>query len=300
MCGCSDDRARFSGSRGSRIGIWTNQEQPRSLVLVVVDMYSMPQKRKVKRFDFYNVFLFILGTIFPPLAVAARFGAGKDLIINTVLTICGYIPGHVHNFYIQNIRNNKNHSRTPKWAQRHGLVDTTTIERHERRSRWANRYKDRHPRSALEGQPLEEGQVESSAPNQEESSDTRKSTATPDQQLWNSEDEHYYQHDGESVRTSESGHGAWRYTGENVQQDRWAKTNAAHNQLKQKKEKKRSGRAKRRRKEERREPSESEGAPVTTDALVATDAPVATDDAPVTTDVAEPASGGTDIFTHEL
>lgn len=35
------------------------------------------------------------------LAVAARFGIGRDFWINLVLTLCGYIPGHGHNFYIQ-------------------------------------------------------------------------------------------------------------------------------------------------------------------------------------------------------
>jgi uncharacterized membrane protein YqaE (UPF0057 family) len=71
---------------------------------------------KPKRYHFYAVLLFILGTLFPPLgalppalppslaleemdadgalaAVAARFGIGTDFWLNLVLTICGYIPG---------------------------------------------------------------------------------------------------------------------------------------------------------------------------------------------------------------
>jgi uncharacterized membrane protein YqaE (UPF0057 family) len=65
-----------------------------------------------RRYHGYNVLLFILGTLFPPLgrstsipsttvihltlsttAVAARFGIGKDFWINLFLTICGYFPG---------------------------------------------------------------------------------------------------------------------------------------------------------------------------------------------------------------
>ncbi|KAG1884601.1 hypothetical protein F4604DRAFT_182381 [Suillus subluteus] len=102
----------------------------------------------------------VLGTLFPPLAVAARFGIGKDFWLNLLLTICEYISGHVHNFYIQNVRNNKNHRRTPKWIERYGLVDTSTIRRHEQRSQWAGRYNDRNPNSTLDDQPLEEGQVQ--------------------------------------------------------------------------------------------------------------------------------------------
>jgi len=63
-------------------------------------------------------------------------------------------PGHCHNFYLQNIRNNKNHRRTPKWAQRHGLVDTSDIKRKERRSQWASRYEERHAQSTLANQPV--------------------------------------------------------------------------------------------------------------------------------------------------
>lgn len=37
----------------------------------------------------------ILGFLLPPLAVAVRFGIGRDFFINCVCTLCGYIPGHV-------------------------------------------------------------------------------------------------------------------------------------------------------------------------------------------------------------
>ncbi|KAF5315796.1 hypothetical protein D9611_004694 [Ephemerocybe angulata] len=155
----------------------------------------------------YAVVLFILGTLFPPLAVAARFGIGKDFWLNLLLTICGYIPGHGHNFYIQNIRNNKNHARTPKWVQKYGLVDLSEIRRKERKSQWANRYKDRLPRSAYEGQPLAEGQENGPASDLStvEGGVKRQQTGN---NLWQPEDEQYYNADKNSTNSNQS---RWHY-----------------------------------------------------------------------------------------
>ncbi|TFK54868.1 hypothetical protein OE88DRAFT_1653409 [Heliocybe sulcata] len=160
-----------------------------------------------KRYHFYQVLLFILGSLFPPLAVAARFGIGGDFFLNLILTICGYIPGHVHNFYIQNIRNNKNNRRTPKWAQRYGLVDTSSIKRHQKRSEWASRYNERLPRSTLEGQAYEEGERASS------SIDMSLEGERPDRvnggEFWRPEDEHFYNQRNGSSDTASGGR--WRY-----------------------------------------------------------------------------------------
>ncbi|KAH9001267.1 hypothetical protein EDB92DRAFT_1963716 [Lactarius akahatsu] len=163
---------------------------------------------KPKRHHGFGVVLFILGTLFPPLAVAARFGIGSDFWLNLVLTLAGYIPGHVHNFYIQNIRNNKNHRRTPKWAQRYGLVDTSTIKRKERRSQWASRYDERLPSSTLNDQPLEEGQ------NPEASNVSLSSESAPSRrragngELWNAQEEQFY---GQSNGSGESRSSRWHY-----------------------------------------------------------------------------------------
>ncbi|KIJ17412.1 hypothetical protein PAXINDRAFT_112386 [Paxillus involutus ATCC 200175] len=214
---------------------------------------NKPTKPKVRRYHWYAAFLFIMGTLFPPLAVAARFGFGKDFWINLLLTICGYIPGHAHNFYIQNIRNNKTHRRTPKWAQRYGLIDTSTIRRHEQRSQWAGRYNDRNPDTTYEGQPLEEGQVEPSRP------PTQDSAGNPPgdrNELWKPDDESYYGAKREgSFQTSESG-GRWRYPAnftdtipgpgdanakkKKKKKDRWARTEDAYTAPEQKKRKKKS------------------------------------------------------------
>ncbi|KDR81614.1 hypothetical protein GALMADRAFT_89750 [Galerina marginata CBS 339.88] len=163
---------------------------------------------KPKRHHGYAVFLFIMGTVFPPLAVAARFGIGKDFWLNLLLTICGYIPGHVHNFYIQNIRNNKTHARTPKWAQRYGLIDTSEIKRKERKSQWATRYNDRLPASTLEGQPYEEGQEQGSSIDLSSEAPNGRPQRQPNGDLWRPEDEHYYNPDKASVSSSS---GRWRY-----------------------------------------------------------------------------------------
>ncbi|KAH9050768.1 hypothetical protein EDB84DRAFT_1555385 [Lactarius hengduanensis] len=163
---------------------------------------------KPKRHHGFGVVLFILGTLFPPLAVAARFGIGSDFWLNLVLTLAGYIPGHVHNFYIQNIRNNKNHRRTPKWAQRYGLVDTSTIKRKERRSQWASRYDERLPSSTLNDQPLEEGQnpQASNVSLSSESAPSRRRAGNGE--LWNAEEEQFY---GQNNGSGESRSSRWHY-----------------------------------------------------------------------------------------
>ncbi|KAL0581742.1 hypothetical protein V5O48_000324 [Marasmius crinis-equi] len=206
-----------------------------------------------RRHHGYAVLLFIMGTLFPPLAVAARFGFGKDFWINLLLTICGYIPGHGHNFYIQNIRNNKTHARTPKWAQKWGLVDTSEIRRKERKSQWANRYKDRLPHSTLDGRPLEEGQVASSHSISSEGGDSGR----PHQGdgLWREEDEQYYNQPNNSNSS-----GRWHYPAnfddavvsgsgskrgkKKDKKDRWARTEDAYSLSEQQPKRKKSKRRK--------------------------------------------------------
>lgn len=98
-----------------------------------------------RRHHGWTLFIMILGFLLPPLAVAARFGIGKDFFINVVLTICGYFPGHGHNFFIQNIRDNTNKKRNPKWAVRYGLVDDTAQKQLAKSRGWVGRYNDQMP-----------------------------------------------------------------------------------------------------------------------------------------------------------
>ncbi|PSR94104.1 hypothetical protein PHLCEN_2v4532 [Hermanssonia centrifuga] len=171
-----------------------------------------------KKHHGYSVLLFIFGTLFPPL-------------------------GHAHNFYIQNVRNNKNNRRTPKWIQKYGLVDTSEIKRKERKSQWAGRYNERLPHSVLEEQPYEEGQDASSSVDVSvENEEARRG------ELWNPNEEQYYGQNGDrssaSIRTNGSG-GRWRYPAnfedavaepsrkksskkKKEKKDRWARTEDAY------------------------------------------------------------------------
>ncbi|TFK76439.1 hypothetical protein BDN72DRAFT_785339 [Pluteus cervinus] len=208
-----------------------------------------------KRHHGYAVLLFIMGTLFPPLAVAARFGIGKDFWLNLLLTICGYIPGHAHNFYIQNVRNNKNHARTPKWAQRYGLVDTSEIQRKARKSQWATRYNDRLPNSTLDAQPYEEGQ----APSITSGDSAEGHHARPQNQtngngdLWRPEDESFYNPENQSATSLST---RWRYPTnfqdaepdggskqgkkKDKKKDRWARTEDAYSLSEERSKRKKS------------------------------------------------------------
>ncbi|KAI7219922.1 hypothetical protein KC333_g2694 [Hortaea werneckii] len=44
--------------------------------------------------------LVIIAIFLPPVAVFIISGCGADLLINICLTILGFLPGHVHAFYL--------------------------------------------------------------------------------------------------------------------------------------------------------------------------------------------------------
>ncbi|GAA5888056.1 hypothetical protein JCM6882_000265 [Rhodosporidiobolus microsporus] len=102
---------------------------------------SSAKKGGVRRSHFFYGLIVVLGWLCPPVAILVRFGIGFDFFLNIILTICGYIPGHAHNFYCQNVRNNKTKNRTPRWAVRAGLVEVEGAR--EGRHQWANRYDER-------------------------------------------------------------------------------------------------------------------------------------------------------------
>ncbi|CDS82326.1 uncharacterized protein SPSC_03145 [Sporisorium scitamineum] len=106
-------------------------------------------KGPVKRHHAFHGIVMVCGWLLPPLAVLIRFGVGLDLFINIICTICGYIPGHFHNFWIQNVRNNKNARHSPSWAIRYGLVKDYRVKR------TANGWSDRYGDSATEWQNRE-------------------------------------------------------------------------------------------------------------------------------------------------
>lgn len=219
---------------------------------------KLPKVPKIRRYHWYTAVIFFAGTLVPPLAVAARFGIGKDFWLNVLLTIAGYIPGHVHNFYIQNVRNNKTHQRTPKWALRYGLVDGSVIKRHEKRSQWAGKYNDRNPDGGYDQQPLEEGQV---GPSRTATSDSADNNPRNGDGLWRPDDESYYSAEREdSLHTAEAGTSKrWRYPAnfdeslpdtseatvkkKKKKKDRWARTEDAYTAPEQKKKKKKKSKS---------------------------------------------------------
>lgn len=180
--------------------------------------------------------------------------------------------GHGHNFYIQvrfwshsqprqtiltstlqNIRNNKTHARTPKWAQKWGLVDTSDIKRKERKSQWASRYNDRLPHSTLEGQPLEEGQEAGSSSVDLSAEGNRgfRQSSNGTSELWKSEDEIYY---NQRDSTQPESGGRWKYPAnfddteltaiprkskKKDKKDRWARTQEAYTLSEEQSKKKR-------------------------------------------------------------
>ncbi|WVO14276.1 hypothetical protein L204_101908 [Cryptococcus depauperatus] len=155
--------------------------------------------------------LLILGFLLPPLAVAARFGIGSDFFTNVFLCICGYIPCHFHNFYIQNIRNNQNRARTPKWAIRYGLVDNSANERHARKNQWAKRFDERNNHSTLTEQELEAGEEGPNyVPRFESPEEVQRRR---NEGLWSAEDEEYYNADQASAPKKSTWHYPMNFEG---------------------------------------------------------------------------------------
>jgi hypothetical protein len=149
--------------------------------------------------------------------------------------------------YPQNIRNNKTHRRTPKWAQRYGLVDTAELKRKERKSQWAARYNERTTRSALEDQAYEEGQNASNGP--DDLGSGRVQRPAPTGELWNPTEEQFYGQRDDSSSSHGNSAGRWHYPAnfddadpgtpidsgrkkkkKDGKKDRWARTEDAYAQ----------------------------------------------------------------------
>ncbi|KAF7350516.1 hypothetical protein MVEN_01357200 [Mycena venus] len=47
-----------------------------------------------------DVLLIFVAILFPPAAAAFITGCSCDLLINILLTVLGYIPGHIHAFWL--------------------------------------------------------------------------------------------------------------------------------------------------------------------------------------------------------
>ncbi|BGP35027.1 hypothetical protein JCM10296v2_006857 [Rhodotorula toruloides] len=47
-----------------------------------------------------DILIILVAILFPPAAAAILTGCSCDLLINLLLTLLGYIPGHLHAFYL--------------------------------------------------------------------------------------------------------------------------------------------------------------------------------------------------------
>ncbi|GHJ85948.1 hypothetical protein NliqN6_2350 [Naganishia liquefaciens] len=184
---------------------------------------------KPRKHHGFFVLIWLCGLLLPPLAVAVRFGIGTDFFINVILTICGYFPGHFHNFYIQNIRNNYNKKRTPKWARKLGLVDEAEFERKKKKSQWSGRYQERNAESTMVGAELAEGEEGSNydpAPVLTEEQE-RRARVDREGRLWRREEDEEFYGDGEfSMSERGGGSGGWGERGGGMRKTagrRWAR-----------------------------------------------------------------------------
>ncbi|BCS27627.1 YqaE/Pmp3 family membrane protein [Aspergillus puulaauensis] len=57
--------------------------------------------------------LIIITLFIPPLGVFLISGCGADFLINILLTILGYFPGHIHAFYLEYVYYHNRDSMTP-------------------------------------------------------------------------------------------------------------------------------------------------------------------------------------------
>ncbi|TIB18201.1 hypothetical protein E3P92_00698 [Wallemia ichthyophaga] len=67
-------------------------------------------------------------------------GVGKDFFICLILTLLGWIPGQIYNFFIQNIRDNTMKERTPNFAIKYKLVNIDKHKKNQQRNSWRQRY----------------------------------------------------------------------------------------------------------------------------------------------------------------
>ncbi|TKA29495.1 hypothetical protein B0A50_03508 [Salinomyces thailandicus] len=51
--------------------------------------------------------LVIIAIFLPPVAVFIIAGCGADVLVNICLTLLGYLPGHIHAFYLMYVYYNK-------------------------------------------------------------------------------------------------------------------------------------------------------------------------------------------------
>lgn len=154
--------------------------------------------------------------------------------------------------YVQNIRNNTNKARTPKWARKAGFIDDTEEIRKKQKSQWSgrsvpsfrlallrlsnrsqltclrllfDRYEERLPHSTLENQEYAEDQIADVIANPTDTSGA--GAKVKNQPLWREDDEEFYNEDPPAANQQH-----WHYPvnteGESAGGDRWDRTVSAH------------------------------------------------------------------------
>lgn len=94
-------------------------------------------------------------------------------------------------FYVQNIRNNENKARTPKWVRKAGLVDPAEENRRIAKSQWKKRYDERNNISTHVGAELEEGEEGGNYAPIDPREEERRARLR-NEGLWTGDDETYY------------------------------------------------------------------------------------------------------------
>ena len=85
----------------------------------------------------------------------------------------------------------ENRRRTPKWALRAGLIDTSERDRRAKKNEWAKRFDERNNESTHVGQALEEGEEGDDYMPVSEREQQREARRAREG-LWEDNDQEYY------------------------------------------------------------------------------------------------------------
>lgn len=81
-----------------------------AIILVLITIFRTPQPSKIARIKPPQRIprkLTDTNPTVPPVGVYVVAGCGADLLINIALTILGFLPGHIHAFYVIYVYYNK-------------------------------------------------------------------------------------------------------------------------------------------------------------------------------------------------
>lgn len=76
------------------------QEPPALAPTTTTQVQPGPARESRADADCLMIVEVILAIIFPPLAVGLARGCGCELLLNILLTLCGWLPGVIHALYV--------------------------------------------------------------------------------------------------------------------------------------------------------------------------------------------------------